>query len=327
MAQVSVIIPTYNRAQFLAGAVQSVLAQSFKNLEIIVVDDGGSDAAEAVVNGFQDAHIRYVRHARRQGGAAARNTGIQESSGEHVAFLDDDDEWYPEKLARQMQTMLASPAEVGGVYTGYFIVDRADGKVRNQMVPTQRGDVHSALLAGNCIGSTSSMLLRRSCFDQVGMFDERLQSFQDYDLWIRLSRRYQFEFVREPLLKYFVHGEKIWTNAEALTAGLDLMLKKYGYAPAFRRKCALYFLGLGVRHCEERRFSAGRKALLRALRLDPLAVKPYVYLGLAMLGNEGFRRACQAKARLQQYYPRRDLRPFHGEYLKAAPPEQVTSVK
>jgi glycosyltransferase involved in cell wall biosynthesis len=298
MAQVSVIIPTYNRAQFLAGAVQSVLTQSFKDLEIIVVDDGGSDAAEAVVKGFPDAPIRYLRHARRQGGAAARNTGIQESSGEYVAFLDDDDEWYPEKLARQMHTILASPPEVGGVYTGYFIVDRADGKIHSQMVPTERGDIHSQLLARNCIGSTSSMLLRRSCFDKVGMFDERLQSFQDYDLWIRLARRYQFEFVREPLLKYFVHGEKIWTNSEALTAGLDLMLKKYGYAPAFRRKCSGYYLSLGVQYCDNSRFHAGRRALLRAVRLSPFAMKTYYYLGLALLGAAVFRGAQRAKARL-----------------------------
>ena len=299
MAQVSVIIPTYNRAGFLAGAVKSVLAQSFKDLEILVVDDCGSDDAAAVVKSIGRAEVRYLRHDRRRGGAAARNTGILESSGEHVAFLDDDDEWYPEKLARQMNAMLASPAEVGGIYTGYFIVNRGDGQIRGQIVPTERGDIYPALLAGNCIGGTSCMLLRRSCFDQIGLFDERLPSFQDYDLWLRASRKYHFDCIREPLLRYFVHGDKIWTNAEALTQGLELMLRKYGHAAAFRKKCGTYYLALGVQHCEAGRFNAGRKALMRAARLNPLAMQSYAYLALAMLGGENFRRARQAQARLR----------------------------
>ena len=299
MAQVSVIIPTYNRARFLGGAVKSVLAQSFKDLEILVVDDCGSDDAAAVVKSFGRAEVRYLRHDRRRGGGAARNTGILASSSEYIAFLDDDDEWYPEKLARQMSTMLASPAEVGGIYTGYFIVDRGDGQICGQIVPTERGDIYAALLAGNCIGGTSCMLLRRSCFDNIGLFDELLPSFQDYDLWLRLAQKYHFDCIREPLLRYFVHGDRIWTNAEALSQGLDLMLRKYGDAAAFRKKCGTYYLALGVQHCEANRFEAGRKALLRAARLNPLGMESYAYLALATLGGGNFRRARQAQARLR----------------------------
>jgi glycosyltransferase involved in cell wall biosynthesis len=299
MPQVSVIIPTHNRARFLAGAVRSVLAQSFKDLEIVVVDDGSSDDTEAVIQGFRQAEIRYVRHDCQRGGAAARNTGILNSSGEYIAFLDDDDEWYPEKLMRQMSVMLASPSEIGGVYTGYFIVDRSNGEIRGQIVPTERGDIYQALLTGNCVGGTSCMLLRRSCFDKTGLFDERLPSFQDYDLWLRAARKYRFDCIREPMLKYFVHGDKIWTNFQALTEGLELMLGKYGHSAAFRKKCGAYYLGLGVQYCEASRFDPGRKALLRAVRLDPLALKPYAYLALAMLGGENFRRARHAQARLR----------------------------
>ena len=298
MAQVSVIIPTYNRAGFLGGAVKSVLAQSFTDLEILVVDDCGSDDAAAVVESFGRAEVRYLRHDRRRGCAAARNTGILESSGEYIAFLDDDDEWYPEKLARQMSAMLASPAELGGIYTGYFIVNREDGQIRGQMVPTECGDIYATLLAGNCVGGSSCMLLRRSCFDDIGLFDERLSSFEDHDLWLRAARKYRFDCIREPLLRYFVHGDRVWTNAEALTQGLDLMLRKYGYAAAFRKKCGTYYLALGVQHCEANRFNAGRKALMRAARLNPLAMQSYGYLALAMLGGGNFRRARQAQARL-----------------------------
>lgn len=298
MPQVSVIIPTRNRAGFLGGALKSVLNQSFRDLEIIVVDDCGDDDARAVVESVGHAAIRYLRHDRRRGGAAARNTGIANSNGEYVAFLDDDDEWFAEKLARQMDVMLASPLEVGGVYTGYFIIDRTGGRVRGQIVPSERGDLKETLLAGNCIGGTSSMLLRRACFDKIGLFDERLPSFQDHDLWLRIARKFHFAYIREPLFKYFVHGDKIWTDAEALSAGLELMLKKYGRSPAFRHKCGTYYLALGVQHCEADKCNAGRKALMRAARLNPLALEPYVYLGLALLGGENFRRARRARARL-----------------------------
>jgi hypothetical protein len=110
------------------------------------------------------------------------------------------------------------------------------------------------------------------------------------------------------LLKYFVHGDKIWTNPQALIQGLELMLKKYGYAAPFRKKCATYYLNLGVQYCEASRFAAGRKAFLRAARLNPRAPHPYVYLALALMGGECFRRARQARARLLPRGSRRELR-------------------
>ena len=307
MALVSVIIPTYNRANFLGGAIKSVLDQSFKNLEIIVVDDCSSDNNRALIETLGRAEIRYLRHARQLGGAAARNTGIHHSRGEYVAFLDDDDEWYPEKLSRQMHALLSSPPDVGGIYTGYFIVNRSDGQIRGQIVPTEHGELYEVLLGGNCIGSASSMLLRRSCFDAVGIFDERLRSFQDYDLWLRIARKYRFDCIRQPLLKYFVHGDQIGSNSQALTQGLELMLKKYGDVPAFRKKCGAYYLDLGVQYCEADRFDAGRRALVRAARLNPRAAEPYIYLILAMLGRAGFRRARQARARFMPRGHSREL--------------------
>jgi glycosyltransferase involved in cell wall biosynthesis len=308
MPQISVIIPTCNRAGFVAGSVKSVSAQSLKDLEIIVVDDGSSDHTAAVIEGLNQPGLVYLRHDRRLGGATARNTGILRSTGEYVAFLDDDDEWYPEKLARQMDVMLSSPSEVGGVYTGYFIVDRSNAQIRGQIVPTERGDLYEALLAGNCIGGTSSVLLRRACFEEVGLFDERLPSFQDYDLWLRIARKFHFDYVREPMLKYFVHADKIWTNSEALLQGLELMLRKHGHSAAFRRKCSVYYLSLGVQFCERNQLGAGRGALMNAVRLNPLAIESYAYLVLALLGGENFRRARKAKARLLPSWPRQEAR-------------------
>lgn len=298
MPRVSVIIPTGNRVEALARAVRSVLEQSYKDLEILVIDDGASDETAGVVANFHGAPIRYLRHGTRRGSAAARNTGIREAASEYVAFLDDDHEWYPEKLMRQVQCIAASPVEVGGVYTGCFIIERSTGEIRDQLVPRARGDLHQALLGGNCIGSASSMLMRRSCVEEAGGFDEGLASFYDYDLWLRAARHHRFEYVREPLLKYYVEGEECWITSDAFVRGLERMLKKYGESAAFRRKCAVYYLRLGVQFCEARQFNAGRRALLRAVRLRPSAAEPYVYLILAVLGGDSVRLARRAKARL-----------------------------
>src|SRR5688572_16958601 len=125
MANVSVIIPTHNRAQSVVTAIASVVRQTFQDLEIIVVDDASNDDTAEVLAQFRDKRIKVIRHQTNRGGAAARNTGIRHSTFDYIAFLDDDDEWLPEKLAKQMAALLTSPPEVGCVYTGYFVVEKS----------------------------------------------------------------------------------------------------------------------------------------------------------------------------------------------------------
>src|SRR5262245_35235747 len=174
MPKVSVIIPTHNRAHFLRGAIFSVLNQTFQDFEIIIVDDASNDTTSQVVGSFDDKRLRYVRHETNKGGSAARNTGILASKSEYIAFLDDDDEWLPEKLAKQMDVLIGSPPEVGCVYTGYIWVDRVSSRVLSQYSPTKRGNLFHDLLASNCVGGTSSILLKRDCLRKVGLFDESL---------------------------------------------------------------------------------------------------------------------------------------------------------
>jgi glycosyltransferase involved in cell wall biosynthesis len=295
---VSVIIPTCNRRALLPAAIRSVLNQTFGDFELVVVDDASDESIEEVVKAFEDKRVRLIRHVSRRGGAAARNTGIHNSHGDYIAFLDDDDEWYPAKLARQMEVMLKSRPEVGAVYAGYFVVDRTTGKVCLQRVPTQRGDLCSTLLKSNPIGTTSSILVKRTCLEKVGNFDEALPSFQDRDLWIRISREFHFDYVQEPLFNYFVHPTKVWTNPDVLMRGLEIMLSKYGSSPLFRKECSRRYLEFGVRFGHEKQTKKARHALLKSLMLYPFRVRPYVYLSLTMLGAAAFVTARQAKARV-----------------------------
>jgi glycosyltransferase involved in cell wall biosynthesis len=301
MPQVSVIIPTCNRPKLLPVAIRSVLGQTFRDLELVVVDDACDDCVIEIVNAFKDGRVRLIRHDSRRGGAAARNTGIRNSCGEYIAFLDDDDEWYPEKLARQMDVMLRAHPEVAGVYTGYRVVDRDSERICGRMIPSHRGNLCEQLLESNPIGGTSSMLLKRSCLDKVGLFDETLPSFQDRDLWIRISREFHFDYVQEPLLNYFLHSEKVWTNLEALTRGLEIMLEKYGSFPAFRRQCSYRYFEFGVRFCEAGQTRRAIQSLLKSISLYPFRIHPYLYLALTACGPRVFTMARESKTK---YFPR-----------------------
>ncbi|HWP58307.1 MAG TPA: glycosyltransferase family A protein [Candidatus Acidoferrales bacterium] len=290
MPQVSVILPTRNRERFLATSLRSALAQTFADLEVIVVDDASADGTPGVVERFGDRRVRYIRHPARRGGAAARNAGIGRARGDSIAFLDDDDEWHEEKIARQVELLAASPEAVGVIYTGYSIVDRASGKICGQRIAAARGDLSSALRRENCVGGSSSVLVRKSCLDRVGWFDESLPSFQDYDLWLRLAREFQFDCIARPMLNYSLHPDRIGTDLDALSRGIDLMLRKHGRSRSLRKYLSYRCLSLGVRYCEQGDAARGREACLRAIALYPLEIRHYLNLGLAFFGGKNFRR-------------------------------------
>lgn len=296
MPKVSVVIPTYNRPDFLRLAIRSVLDQTFQDFEIIVVDDASMDNISQVVGGFKDKRIKYIRHEVNKGGSAARNTGIMKSSCEYIAFLDDDDEWLPPKLKMQVDLLDNSPPVVGGIYTGSVKIDRNSQRVFEQLTPTKRGDLASELLVSNCLSSAgSSILLKKECFEQMGLFDENLPSFQDYDMWIRISKQFHFEYIKDPLVKYYFHEDKIWTNPEALTKGIAIMLKKYGRCPTVRKNFSRYYLGLGVDYCYKENTGKGRELFLKAIRLNPFEIRHYFNLIISLLGIHIFRKLKQIK--------------------------------
>jgi glycosyltransferase involved in cell wall biosynthesis len=309
MSLVTVIIPTWNRAEFLPRAIGSVLGQSYQDFELLVVDDGGDARSAEIVRSFGDRRLVYLRHSRRRGGAAARNTGVARARGEYVAFLDDDDEWLPEKLARQVALMRRSAPLVGASYTGCLVVEARSGEVRGQITPRRKGRLYPAILSDNLIGGTSSVIAKRSCLVHVGGFDERLPSFQDYDLWIRVAREFQFECISDPLLRYSVHERQVWSDLEALTRGLEMMLWKYGEHPGFRIKSSAYFQSFGMRYCERKDGAGARKAFWRATQLQPYELKNYVYLGASLLGPQGPEKLTRLKAELLEHAKKSALPP------------------
>jgi glycosyltransferase involved in cell wall biosynthesis len=285
MPKVSIIIPTHNRCGFVGNAIASALNQTFEDFELIIVDDASTDKTAETVAFFNDERIKFIRHEKNKGGSAARNTGITNSSGNCIAFLDDDDEWFPDKLSKQMEVLSASPPQIGGVYTGYVMVDRASLRVMCQYSPKKKGNLFHDLLVDNCVGGASCMLLRRECLDKVGLFDESLPCSQDYDLWIRIAKEFSFECIGEPYFKYYTNQSAISTDFEAQTKGLKIMARKYPLARSFYVK---QYLEIGIQYCLSGNLNEGRKTFLRAIRLSPLQIRGYWNLCLILFGAQNF---------------------------------------
>ena len=233
---VSAIITTYKREpSMVLRALDSILAQTYHDMEIIVVDDSPSDyparadvrcVVEKRKEDNPEIDIRYIAHPANMGACVARNTGLEAAKGEYVAYLDDDDEWLPDKIEKQVQVLQKTDAAL--VYCGYYIQDDRMGSRRESNNEYKRGKVFNKLLYSNFINSTSFPLIRKDCLKSVGGFDPMMQSAQDYDVWLRLAEKHEIECVAEPLVLYHEHeGERITTNPLKKINGLERINWKY----------------------------------------------------------------------------------------------------
>jgi glycosyltransferase involved in cell wall biosynthesis len=214
MPRVSVIIPTYNSARFIAATLDSVLAQSFRDFEIIVVDDGSNDNTRDVLQPYLN-RINYICQQNSER-SAARNNALSQAHGEYIAFLDSDDLWAPEKLARQV-AVLDDHLQVSLVFSQARYVDvdgnpvsfagqTIDGQPGNELVIA---DYSLPLLSGNVVaGGGSTAITRHRLLDEVGNFDLDLVQSEDWDMWVRLARMGLFAYIPEPLTSYRVYGWK-----------------------------------------------------------------------------------------------------------------------
>ncbi len=213
MTRVSVIIPTYNRAETLPRAIDSALDQTVEDLEVVVVDDGSTDETSSVLAEYDDPRVRPVVHATNQGANAARNTGIEHARGTYVAFLDSDDTWLPEKLERQLATLDGRSSDWIGAYCdSAFELSGADGRIRSTAAsalaagddtPTTEGDdeLIGEIFADNVQpGAGSTLLVRTDVADDIGGFTEDLDRFQDPEFCIRVLKEGKLAYVDEPLV-------------------------------------------------------------------------------------------------------------------------------
>jgi len=225
---ISVVIPTYNRAGLIGRSIQSVLDQTYRDFELIVVDDGSTDDTSSVVAAFRDPRINYVRLRRNRGAGAARNAGIRMARGKFLAFQDSDDEWLPTKLAKQMLIFEQASANLGVVYSDKQRV-LTDGTITYHASPTVvRGrlvDPATQFYQVYRVGIQSAVMKRES-LDVAGYFNEDMPALEDLELFIRLSKRCDFYHIREPLVKYY-ETDGLSKNLHANWQARKLLLKLY----------------------------------------------------------------------------------------------------
>lgn len=229
--KISVVIPTHNRVKLLLRAVKSVQEQTYDNIEILVVSDGSTDNTSEVMQKMvaKDKRIKFIDCPVSRGANAARNEGIKNAVGNYVAFLDDDDEWTKDKLACQMVIMNTS-SKIGLVYTWIKIIYVDEG-VEYFSKPINKGKLNHRILLENCIGSTSSVMVKKSLLDNVGGFDVNLPARQDYDLWIRCCQKCDVGVVEDFKVNYYnylnARNEQISSKTQRYIEATDRINVKY----------------------------------------------------------------------------------------------------
>lgn len=300
---ISVVIPTYNRPTRLRRAVETVLAQTYDEVELLVVDDHSEMPARETLSdvSFDEiARVEHVRHETNRGANAARNTGIEAANGKFVAFLDDDDLWEPEKLERQMSVFSKSGPDVGLVYTGRRYVD-AEGNELLTETPVNRGDVTKAILCGGAIAEFSAVMVRANVVSKAGLPDERFPSWQDREWYLRLSLHCEFEFVPEPLtIRQKGYDDQINTNYEAKKGvSYPLFVEKHRSLAADngryyeRRFVASLSKMLAMSAMKNGYYADARRFFLRTLYYYPLCIECYLYLLALFGGKRTYRTARQ----------------------------------
>ncbi len=225
---VSAIIPTFNRAAWVDEAIESVLAQDYPHIELIVVDDGSTDTTPRIVQSYQAA-VTFIRQPRR-GVSAARNHGVAASQGELIAFLDSDDLWLPDKIATQVALFQQRP-ELQACYTDEIWIRRGVRVNPKHIHRKYSGWIFQQSLP-RCTISPSSIMLRRSLWDRLGGFDERLPACEDYDLWLRLTSSTPVYLIsRQLIVKRGGHSDQLSHSMPVLDIYRIIALEKILAAP------------------------------------------------------------------------------------------------
>ena len=225
--KVSVIIPVYNREHLIEKSIRSVLNQTYKNLEVIVIDDGSTDSTEEKIMQIDDNRLKFLKNKINSGPSKSRNRGIELSTGEIIAFQDSDDEWYSNKLEKQINLLLKSGDEVGAVYCGMEFIDFKTGeKIGESIDPT---DFRKNFTTGHTFRSPANvtMLVKKKVLCELGKFDEALHAYEDTELAIRISRRYSFSLVAEALVKVTRNHDQLMGNTLNYIKASEIIYAKH----------------------------------------------------------------------------------------------------
>jgi glycosyltransferase involved in cell wall biosynthesis len=284
MSKVSVLMPSFNYARYLPAAIDSVLSQSYANLELIITDDCSTDESREIVEHWRrlDNRIVPVLHEVNHGLARARNSGLAVSSGGFVALCDADDVWLPEKLKTQMECFHAHP-ELGVVHSDSAIID-GEGRLTGQRFSSllhRKGQITSGnlfeVLCERNFLCVPTVILRREAIEYAGGFEENLRSLEDWVCWTKVSRKYPFDYVADTLVQYRIHGAGLSSNPKGMASNrvkaFRFLLDSFSDIPAQLRSKMLY--SLGVSHLETSESQDAFRAFAGSIRANPAHLRSW----------------------------------------------------
>lgn len=277
MSMISCIVTTYKRSpDIVARAINSIVNQTYKDIEIIVVNDAPeekelSQNIEKILSMY-DASINYIIHKENKGACAARNTGIAAANGEYIAFLDDDDEWVNTKLEIQLSNLIRNNSAL--VYCDQIYIDaHGNKKIKEPFMTYVIGkNDYEKLLCYNFIGSTSFPLIKANALKEVGGFNEKLESSQDHEVWLKIAKKYTISYVNKPLVKYYYSDVAITRSIKRREQGYEYLLNEFKSdykmrIPILHRRYMLLsstFFGIKC-------FKQGLKYWWKAIKLSPFS--------------------------------------------------------
>lgn len=289
-ALISVVMPVYNVEAYVAEAIRSVLAQTYENFELIVVDDGGQDGSMEIVRGFCDERIR-IETQQNRGLAGARNSGIAAARGEHIALLDSDDRWVPEKLMLHALHLRSNP-HVGVSYSGSRLID-ADGRpMAVAMQPKLERITAAQILRRNPVGNGSAPVLRRSALDlaafehpeepgRICWFDESFRQSEDIEMWLRLAAKHAvvFEGIGGLLTEYRIIGGGLSANIVRQFESWQRVIEKTAsYAPSLIARHGAAAQAYQLRYLSRRAIQLGDYPFARSLASQAIRKHPAILL-------------------------------------------------
>lgn len=248
---VSAIVTTYKRpVEIVERALQSIAAQEYENLEIILVNDAPEDNVLAgklkKMTSTLSRKVKYIEMEHNSGACAARNRGIKESLGEFVAFLDDDDEWKPQKIKKQVDSF--TDTEIGLSYCNFWINEEGKKELRihtDKQLP--EGNIFNKLFEKNYIGSSSFPMIRKNVLIKAGLFNPDMPALQDWELWLRIAQKCKVVYIGEPLgIYYFYKGDRISAHPERRIKGFEIIYNQHKEYLRDNRKTQAGYLAEGI---------------------------------------------------------------------------------
>jgi glycosyltransferase involved in cell wall biosynthesis len=290
--KVSIIMPTHNRCDLLKNAIDSILNQTYKNYEIIIVDDASTDNTEEYINSLNLDKLVYIKNKESKGASKSRSIGIRNATGQFIAFLDDDDEWLPTKLEEQVKKF-SNNDNLGLVYTGVKLVFK-DQNLSYNTLPNLSGYVYKEMLMRNHIGVTPAVMLRKEVLEDVGLFDSNYPAREEYDLWIRVSEKWKIDYIKEPLLISYgrINLDRISSDVNNYKKAIDIMNQKYKNdileltLEEQKIRIANQYFFLGSQAIKVNNSSLARKYFINSIK-EKFSVKTFLAVLASFFGFKG----------------------------------------